>query len=156
MSVAYFIAFDKPLSKTNYQYKYIFEDKWILFEEDDGVLFEDNLSGQEKIALGTLFNQRKVYSIMSTIPFETIVKNKGEIKEGYYEHQLLLLKWFKSFIKKQLAQNGDILFFKTNIGEKPHYEKITCDYVDIDKWNIDSNFFKFDNNVIYQFVDNSK
>ncbi len=152
MSTTYLIAFEKGkrLQKTEYFFKYILPSKKTVFREDDGVLFEEQLHPQEEDVAQNLFKGREVYGLRFDVPFE--YKSTSLLGEDYVICEKEQLGWFKSFIKKHLTENKDILFFPFNLGRPIDYSKIPTKKVPIDTLDFSGDSFYFDTCVVHQFV----
>ena len=99
MSVSYLIAFDKSLTKTNYLYKYILDSKKTVWGQSDGILFSDKLYPQEQEIACSLFPQRKVYSIRSSVPLSYKGSDRVNISDDYYLCEKEQVVWFLNFLK---------------------------------------------------------
>lgn len=153
MSVSYLIAFDKELTKTEYLYKFILENKKTVFFENDGILFNNKLYPQEYEIASNLFPQRKVYSIRASVPLNYKESDRLNVGENYYICEKEQLLWFIEFLKKHIKSNEDVLFLKVNLGHPINYSKIIARQVDVNDIELTKNDFEFDN-YIYQFVNN--
>ena len=155
MSVSYLIAFDKSLTKTDYLYKFILENKQTAFFENDGILFSDKLYPQEQEIASNLFPQRKVYSIRSSVPLSYKSSDKSNISENYYTCEKEQLVWFVDFLKKHIHADEDVLFLKINLGQPINYSKILAKQINVNDISLPENDFTFDNHI-YQFVNNKQ
>ena len=151
MSLTYLIAFEKGkrLQKTDYLYKYILPSKKTVFREDDGILFDEKLWPQECDIAQNLFNGREVYGIRSEVYLE--FESKYDNLQNYLLCAKEQIVWFKSFIKKHLTENNDILFFPVWLGHPINYSKIPTKKVPIDTLDVSGDSFYFDD-CIYWFV----
>lgn len=156
MSVAYFIAFEKKLKAVDYRYKDMFGFNGLNLSEDDGILFQENLSSAEKMAVGNLFQQRAVYSVRASVPFEFNESYKLQLSEGYYQTARNQIIWLKKFIKERLKKSHEVFFIRMSLGHKIDYSKIVSEYIDVEQFEIPEKDFTFEPLVIYQFVDNSE
>ena len=155
MSVSYLIAFDKDLNKTNYLYKYILNSKKTVWNQNDGIVFSENLFPQEKEIAQNLFQQRKVYSIRSSVPLSYRTLDKENVSPEYYLCEKEQIKWLLEFLKKQIKYDEDVLFLKINLGNPIDYSKILSKQVDVNDIDLPEDEFAFEN-YIYQFVNCKK
>ena len=155
MSISYLIAFDKDLNKTEYLYKFILKSKQTVWNEDDGINFSDKLYPQEQDIAKTMFPQRKVYSIRSSVPLAYKQGDKEAVCDSYYNCEKEQLAWFINFLKKQIKCDEDVLFLKINLGSLIDYSKILSKRVDLNDLELPQNEFNFDN-CVYQFVNCKK
>lgn len=155
MSVSYLIAFDKSLTKTEFLYKYILESKQTVFSENDKIVFCDKLYPQEQEIALTLFPQRKVYSVRSSVPLSYQESDILNISEKYYSCEKEQLVWLLEFLKKHIHKDEDVLFFKTNLGHAISYSQVLVNQVDVNDIKFPPENFSF-GNCIYQFVNNKK
>ena len=149
MSIVYLIAFDNKLKKTEYLYQDIFSLK--VFSNEDGILFDKNLTNLEDEISKKVFQQRHVYSIKCTVPLCFKETDKVAICSEYYNCEKKQLIWLKNFIKDNLSETSDILFYKVALGHSINYTKIKTKKIKIDKLNVEVKNFDFDNEI-YQFV----
>ncbi|MDR3293034.1 MAG: hypothetical protein LBT20_02900 [Clostridiales bacterium] len=155
MSVAYFIASDKPFSKNVYEYKYILDglkadDMWY----DSKISFDETLWESEDKAIGPLFKGLYRYSIRSAAPFG-FEKNLIRADIQYYDYAKKQIVWLKSFLKKHLKKAKTIFIVKLVLGHENDYARLRIRKIDINDFNVeDREEFLFDGNFIYQFVDN--
>lgn len=155
MSIAYFMAFEKKLKEKDFVYKDIIRNYNLNFGNGDGILFEEHLSESEKTAVGSLFQQREVYSLKANIPLEFKESDKVLLSEDYFHAAKEQILWLIDFIKKQLKKSHEVFFIRLSLGHKINYGKILSQYVDVDTFIIPQTNFVFEPGVIYQFVDNS-
>ena len=159
MSTTYLIAFNKDnaLTKTKYYYKHILENKEKITDENAGVFFQDDLWPQEQEIADTLFPQRKVYAIRSSLYLGYCLSDKkfdnGHYicKEGYYICKKEQLVWFINFLKKHTRRGEDILFWQVNLGHPINYSKVSTVRMDVNDIVLPEDEFDFDWHI-YQFV----
>ena len=155
MSTTYLIAFEKGkrLQKTKYFYKDVLPSKKFVFSETNSIFFDEKLWPQEYDIAQNLFKGREVYGVRPSVYFDFEPSTTIPINEDVY---LLCAKeqivWFKSFIKKHLTDDNDILFLQINLGHPIDYSKIPTKKVPIDTLDVSGESFDFEGYVIHQFV----
>jgi len=155
MSVSYLIAFDfdKALQKKEYLYKDILKSKKTVWGKDDCIIFTDELYAQEEDIAKNLFQQRKVYSIRSSVPLEYHLKDKDAICDEYYTCEKEQIEWLFEFLKKKISRTEDVLFVKIWLGHPINYFKILSEQYDVNDFVLPKDEFSFESHI-YQFVNN--
>lgn len=158
MSMRCFLAVDKPLSKTIYYYKDILPT---ISENDmfyhDKIYFTENLTDEEKQAIGNIFQGLTVYAIHSGFQLNYAPSFKRELSNQYATNALDELKWLKTFAKKQLIKRDVFMILNLWLGKEIDYKRIKTECIDLNCWELtEEKSFEFSYGKVYKFIDNSK
>jgi len=158
MSICYFIATEKPLQKTIYEYKDILPAMMVGDMFYDGrICFEPKLTEQERHVLGNIFGDFNSYAVYSDFQLYYSPEHRQVLSERFAQNALSELLWLKSFIKKKLLQQDIFMLIKLCLGEKTNFNALTMQVIDINTWELSANkSFEFESGIVYQFVDNSE
>ena len=156
MSMKCFLALERPIQKTAYNYKDILPtiqsgDMWY----NCGISFRTELSDQEKICLANVFNDFTCYAVDSEFGLDYERRYRTEISESYAANALEELKWLKAFAKKQLLKQDVFMIVNLWLGRKAEIKGQKN--IDVNSWELsEETDFLFEGGVIYQFTDNSE